>query len=217
LLRLQPSKRTQTANSIAKRALAEVNKPYVMFSALNPNHTHDANGQHLRVGFTFTNFGNTPASYLRYNNCDPIIVDFGVTPILKCNLSEKGSDEINVGPKQPINFSGSIIKEADLEDTRIDKKSIYIMGYVTYQDSIDVDPYGNPEQRETRICQKIQIPTIKTIQVPRVGATAAPSDMTGTTPASDIPDPQIPATVAPIIGLGCPGFSCIDSSCQPMH
>jgi hypothetical protein len=39
---------TQTANSIAKKALAEVNKPYVMSSGLNPNRTEDINGLHLR-------------------------------------------------------------------------------------------------------------------------------------------------------------------------
>jgi hypothetical protein len=128
---------TQTANSIAKKALTEANKPYVMFSAFNPNHTIDTNGEHFRVGFTFTNWGNTPANYLRYTNCDPIIVNGGVNPELRCNVAEKASDEFNLGPKQGLSFAGSIIKESDLEDTRVDKKNIYIMAYVTYSDSID--------------------------------------------------------------------------------
>jgi hypothetical protein len=91
---------TQNANAIAKKALAEANKPYVMFSALNPNFTTDVNGIHLRVGFTLVNFGNTPASYLRFTNCDPIILNPGVVPNIECKISEKPSDEMVLGPKQ---------------------------------------------------------------------------------------------------------------------
>src|ERR1700722_8050715 len=56
---------TQTANGIAKRALAEANKPYVMLASLNPNYTNDVNGVHLRIGFSLNNFGNTPAHFVR--------------------------------------------------------------------------------------------------------------------------------------------------------
>ena len=75
-----------------------------MFSALNPNHTTDTNGDHFRIGFVFTNWGNTPANYLRYTNCDPIVVNGGVNPELRCNVSEKTSDALDLGPKQPFLF-----------------------------------------------------------------------------------------------------------------
>jgi hypothetical protein len=198
---------TQTANSIAKKALTEANKPYVMFSALNPNHTMDTNGDHFRVGFTFTNWGNTPANYLRFTNCDPIVVSGGVNPELRCNASEKASDALDLGPKQPISFTGSIIKESDLEDTRADKKNIYILGYVTYSDSIDVNAFGNPEQRETRICQKIQSATLRRVQPP-----TEPNSSETTSSVHQTTQP--PVTVAPLVGLGCGGFSCMDTACN---
>jgi hypothetical protein len=101
---------TQTANTIAKKALAEANKPYVMFSGLFPNHTTDTNGDHLRIGFALTNFGNTPASFVRFTNCDPIIMQGGAAPNLHCLASEKTSDPAEIGPKQTANYSGPIIR-----------------------------------------------------------------------------------------------------------
>jgi hypothetical protein len=202
---------TQTANSIAKKALTEANKPYVMFSALNPNHTIDTNGDHFRVGFTFTNWGNTPANYLRYTNCDPIVLNGGANPELRCNVSEKASDALDLGPKQPISFSGSIVKESDLEDTRADKKNIYILGYVTYSDSIDVDAFGNAEQRETRICQKIQSATLRTIKTP-------PTEPNSSETTSSVHQTaQPPVTIAPLVGLACGGFSCMDTACNKLR
>jgi hypothetical protein len=199
---------TQTANGIAKKALAEANKPYVMYSTIYPNHTSDKNGTHLRIGFSLVNFGNTPASYLRFTNCDPIIVDGGVAPNLKCTVSEKPSDEFVLGPKQQVNYTGSIIKESDLDATREDKKNIYVLGYVTYQDSIDLDPYGNPEQRETRFCQKIAQTSLETVTIPVPPAASAQSQAPQPPPAL-----QLPAGIAPIAAFGCPAFTCTDSGC----
>ena len=203
---------TQTANAIAKKALSEANRPYVMFNAINPNHSVDTRGEHLRVGFSFTNWGNSPAHYLRYVDCDPVVVNSGVEPELRCNMSEKASAESDLGPKQAVSFAGSIINEADLKETRDDKKSIYIMGYVTYQDSIDTNAYGNPEQRETRICQKIQVPTLRAIQMATSEVTAA-LDSTSSVQQTV----HLPAPMAPIVGQGCAGFSCMDGACPKMR
>ena len=66
---------TQAANAIAKQALAEVNRPYVMFASLYPNNTADNNGVHKRIGITWTNFGNTPALNPTFYMCKPIVRD----------------------------------------------------------------------------------------------------------------------------------------------
>ena len=124
-------------------------------------------------------------------------------------MSEKASAESDLGPKQAVSFAGSIINEADLKETRDDKKSIYIMGYVTYQDSIDTNAYGNPEQRETRICQKIQVPTLRAIQMATSEVTAA-QDLTSSVQQTV----HVPAPMAPIVGQGCAGFSCMEAPAQ---
>jgi hypothetical protein len=207
---------TQTANSIAKKALAEANKPYVMFAGIFPNHTKDANGEHLRVGFTLTNFGNTPASYVRFNSCDPIIFDGVAAPSLHCTVTEKPSEFSEIGPKQALSIFGPVIKEADLEATTVDKKSVYVLGYVTYQDSVDFDRFGNPEQRETRFCQRLIEGVLKNIS-PANNAVAAtspwPPTTTGAIPSA-IPDLPIDKK---IIGQYCPAFSCLDASCRPLQ
>jgi hypothetical protein len=217
---------TQTANTIAKKALTEANKPYVMYTGIAPNFTTDANGEHFRVGFTVTNLGNTPANFLRYTNCDPIILNSVAVPNIHCNASEKSSDPMVLGPKQATTWAGSIILPADLEATRDDKKNIYIFGYVTYEDSIDSDAYGNPEQRETRFCQKISQITAKAIPAPTptVPPTSSPeqSPQTAPVPTPNIapaanPAPQtlqFPPGFNPIATLGCPTFNCMDSGCS---
>jgi hypothetical protein len=215
LLAYRQVSETQTANSIAKKALAEANKPYVMYSALYPNHTTDTNGIHLRVGFTLANFGNTPASYLRFTLCDPIIMLGAAPPNLRCTVSEKISDEMVLGPKQGVNFSGPIIDKDDLEATKDEKKTIYILGYVTYQDSIDVDIHGFPEQRVTRFCQKIVQAQVQTIPIPQAKTATTPTPTSPPPPAPTL-IPTVPG-ITPIAGLNCPGFSCIDSACLPLR
>lgn len=208
---------TQTANSIAKKALAEANKPYVMFSGLFPNHSTDANGDHFRVGFTLVNFGNTPASYVRFNPCDSIIFDGVAAPNLHCTITEKPSEPAEMGPKQGINFVGPIIKEADLDATTSDRKSVYILGYVTYQDSVDFDRFGNPEQRETRFCQRLVEGVLKMPSTPTNNAAATPPwppVTTATVPPSPAPDLPIDKK---IVGQYCPAFSCIDANCRPFR
>ena len=136
MLRLQPSKGIQTANSIAKKALTEANKPYVMFSSLFPNYISDNAGRHFHLGVTWINLGNTPATFVRVFNCHPIIREDIVEPEFHCNISEskEQTPEAVIGPKQPHTVIGPVIKESDFADTRTEKKAIYIFGYVTYQD-----------------------------------------------------------------------------------
>jgi hypothetical protein len=153
---------TQTANSIAKKALTDSNRPYVMFSGFTPSHIKDNNGVHLRIGINFTNFGNTPANYVRYHDCAPIIRDDIVPPVIKCNTGDPDSGESVIGPKQGATIVGSKIEDADMAAT-ID---VYILGYITYQDSIDVDEHGFPEQRETRFCQRIIQQKIEMLPLP---------------------------------------------------
>ena len=208
---------TQTANSIAKKALTEANKPYVMFTSLVPNYTSDAAGRHFRVGITWTNLGNTPASYVRINNCDPIIREDTAEPQLHCNVSES-KDQIPenvIGPKQQLTVIGPILKESDFDDTQTEKKAIYILGYATYQDAIDVDQFGNPEQRETRFCQRIVKPTIEAITTSALPTlqNAPPA----TPPAVQVLNPPKGAPITAMVLLGCRRFTCIDKECGPLN
>jgi hypothetical protein len=195
---------TQTANSIAKKALTDSNRPYVMFSGFVPNHVKDNNGVHLRIGINFTNFGNTPANYVRFHDCAPIIRDDIVPPVIKCNPTEADSGESVVGPKQGVTIVGPKIEDADMTATIDEKKAIYILGYVTYQDSIDVDEHGIPEQRETRFCQRILQQKIEVL--PR------PGSLTLNPPP---PLPQPPPGFGPLAAFSCPVFNCMDKACLP--
>jgi hypothetical protein len=213
---------TQTANSIAKKALTEANKPYVMFTSLVPNYTMDNAGRHFRIGIQWTNLGNTPATFVRAFNCDPIIREDIVEPEFHCKISEnKEQTPASVlGPKQPLSVIGSIIKESDFDDTRTEKKAIYVFGYVTYQDAIDVDDFGNPEQRETRFCNRIAEPTT-TVYTPPPNTAANPSPTAQNAPATSAPNYMVvnPPPGAPIIavaGLGCKAFACMDKECRPL-
>lgn len=202
---------SQTANSIAKKASAETNKPYVMYTSIFPNFSRDPNGTHIRIGWTLTNYGNTPASYLRFTSCDPIIMSGLAQPDFHCTVSEKASDEAVLGPKQAVNFSGPIIEPNDLDATTDNRKSIYLLGSVTYQDGVDVDANGRPEQRETRFCQRIAQTTQQVIQLP---AAPAPQSPTGVVPQAPPAQPQqLPPGVAPVAALGCPAWNCMDDGC----
>ena len=206
--------KTQTANDIAKKALTEANKPYVMWTGFNPHYTLDSSGgRHFRVGINWTNLGNTPATYVRTYNCDPIVRDDVVEPAFHCNISENKDNipESVIGPKQLISTVGPIIKESDFQATRDEKKAIYIFGYVTYQDAIDTDAYGNPEQRETRFCQRIVQPTL-------VQNSTNPADnASNSAPTFKVIDPPPGAPITALGTFGCRSFSCMDKECRPIN
>jgi hypothetical protein len=195
---------TQTANLIAKKALSEANKPYLMFTGFTPNRIKDNNGIHLRMGINWTNFGNTPANYVRYHDCAPIIRDDSAPPVIKCNPTDPDAGESVVGPKQGATIIGPKIEDADLAATIDEKKAIYILGYVTYQDNIDVDQHGFPEQRETRFCQRIIQQKLEML--------AQPGAVTLNPPPALV---QPPPGIGPIAALACPVFNCMDNACPP--
>ena len=199
---------TQTANSIAKKALTEVNKPYVMFTGLVPNYTSDNAGQHFRIGAAWTNLGNTPAQYIRAWNCDPIIRDDIVPPVFTCHISESEQPYSVLGPKQGLGTIGPVIKESDFEATADEKKAIYIFGYVEYQDSIDTDAVGNPEQRTTRFCQRVIQPKAMVVS-PSLTNPSSP-------PTTTVIDPPPGAPITAIGALGCNGFICMDDTCKAL-
>jgi hypothetical protein len=93
---------TQNANRIAKQALAEVNRPYVMFTGIAPNITSDTRGNHTHIGLNWTNFGNTPSITNTWYMCKPIIKSDVITPNYKCDLAEPTTPLPVIGPKQPM-------------------------------------------------------------------------------------------------------------------
>jgi hypothetical protein len=207
---------TQTANLIAKQALTEANKPYVMLTALSPNYTSDTNGIHLRLGFTLTNYGNTPAHFVRFTSCEPII-RADASPDIHCNKTSAPGDPTDLGPKQFINISGEIVKDEDMEATKDAKKSVYVLGYVTYQDSIDMDANNLPEQRETRFCLKAIRAIPKLITTPTTPNPKSQPNIETPAPTSP-PQPSSeppPEAFPPIVGQACPAFSCMDKTCKP--
>jgi hypothetical protein len=105
-------------------------------------------------------------------------------------------------------LSASCSSADDLDATKDDRKNIYILGYVTYQDSVDFDAFGNPEQRETRFCQKLVKGILKTIVVPTTPGTVP--EVTGAVIPQALPE-------AGLTGQNCPAFSCMDSSCRPLR
>ena len=193
---------TRKANLIAKKALTEVNKPYVLAASISPNFTRDNNGSHLRIGWTLSNLGNTPANHIRYTNCDPIIRD-SATKIIKCNVTEEKSVDLILGPKQTTQVAGSIIEPAILKKTTDGRAFIYILGFVTYEDEVDVDADGKPEERVTRFCSQVE-------QAEPIAA--LPS---GTVNATVTQDPAGTQQLI-IAGLGCPSFTCIDAACEKL-
>ncbi|MFZ0494941.1 MAG: hypothetical protein WBD78_05845 [Methylocella sp.] len=198
---------TQTANAIAKKALTEASRPYVMMENIFGSNSKDANGIHPHVGFKVTNFGNTPATYVKFTNCDPIIRNDNAVPNFKCNVSEQPTSEWVLGPKQSVYYVGSVFAQSDIDLTKDAEKFIYILGYVTYQDDIDVDYSGVPEQRITRFCQRIE-------KVLRPPAPNAPEG-TASAPISESP-PASAIHQSLLVGMPCPAFNCIDKGCLPL-
>ena len=145
---------SDSANTIARQALGEANKPYVMFSSLWPNLSHDKNGNHIQAGVIFTNFSNSPALNTVIYMCKPIIRDNPNPPPYKCDLADPATKTNAIGPKQPISFLGPILSDTDLDATKDEKKAIYVLGYLKYEDKIDVDPYGNQKRRVTSFCAR---------------------------------------------------------------
>jgi len=188
---------TQKANAIAKKALTEVNKPYVAFTIMKPLITTDVDGaSRIHMGSSWVNLGNTPANSVSAYNCDPIIRDDEIPPIFHCNISEKDHPEFILGPKQERQVIGPVIKEEDLEATVHNKKAIYIFGGVTYTDNVGFDSNGIAELRETRFCVRISRAKAKIVNDQRV--------------SSELSDP------GSHIEYGCNGFSCTDKNCSKL-
>jgi hypothetical protein len=115
---------TQTANAIAQKALTEASRPYVMMENIFSSNSNDANGIRPHVGFKVTNFGNTPATYLKFTNCDPIIRNDNAVPNFKCNVSDWATSEWILGPKQSVCYTGSVFAQSDIDLTKDEKKFI---------------------------------------------------------------------------------------------
>lgn len=205
---------SDVANSIAKQALDEVNRPYLMFSALYPNNTSDNNGIHSRIGITWTNFGNTPALNPTFYMCKPVIKDDFNPPPYQCDLLDPPAKFQPIGPKQPTTLQGPIISAADLDATREGKKAIYMFGYLKYEDKIDVDPYGNSVRRVTSFCQQI-VKQSAVLDIPAVSPDQTLSD--ADLARKKIIERQLSAAL-PYIGLGCQKFDyCIDDTCPDLR
>lgn len=189
---------TQNANAIARAALTEANKPYVMFSSLFEPLTQDKNGIHKHVGMIWTNFGNTPALYPTWYMCTPRIRDNPNPRPYTCELLETPTKFTTIGPKQSINLQGPIVENSDLEATKDEKKAIYVFGFLKYEDKVTVDPYGNKKRRVTSFCQRI-------IQ----------QNVTPTTNDTSTSAPTVQNV--PFLGVGCQNYDyCIDDDCPAL-
>lgn len=211
------------ANSIARQALGEANKPYVMFSGLAPHLAKDINGLHKQAGLNFTNYGNTPALNPIFYMCTPVIKENSGIPPYKCDLLDPPAKVNALGPKQTTTFVGPIISEPDLEASKDERKFIYIFGYLKYDDKIDVDPYGNIKRRVTSFCQRIIQPTVidassTATQVQNLASSQiSPLNnnfgQPGNEAQSDIANLNEPQFTA----IGCQGYDyCIDDDCPEL-
>jgi hypothetical protein len=135
---------TRTANSLAKRALIEANKSFVMFNGINYNQNKDINGMHKRIGINIINSGNSPSIPNTLYLCKPIIRNDENQPVYRCELSDPPASLSAIGPKQIVSTIGPVVSDADLAATRDAKNSIYIFGYINYSDNISVDEMGVP-------------------------------------------------------------------------
>jgi hypothetical protein len=214
---------SDTANKIARQALGEANKPYVMFSSLAPHLTRDKNGMHKQAGLTFTNYGNTPALNPIFYLCTPIIKETQGNPTYKCDVSEPPSKVNALGPKQPTTFAGPIIAQSDLDASKDERKFIYVFGFFEYNDKIDVDPYGNIKRRVTSFCARIVQPTVETLnsassQVPNLASSQVPNLANNPGQPGNGAPPDAANLLEPqFIGLGCQGYNyCIDDDCPEL-
>jgi hypothetical protein len=201
---------SQNANSIAKEALAEVNRPYVMSTGIYINVTGDQNKTiHKHLGVNFNNFGNTPAINVTWIQCKTIIRTDIITPTYKCDLDGQPGKVIVLGPKQPMNIVGPAIDDADLEATRSESKSIYVFGYLTYDDKVEDSKDGEHKTSVTSVCYKIIKQDVMVTPTPQPNV---PQDVANA--AAKLLESQL-SPQAPIVGLGCPGFDyCIDEGCK---
>src|ERR1700730_6912920 len=185
---------TQAANHIARQALTEANKPYVSFITFYITRMRASESAPFkwRIGPTWTNFGNSPASHVKNFLCDPIVRDNAAIPNFECHISESEQPETAIGPKQSVNIIGVTIDDDVISATVNGKKFLYIFGNITYSDSINIT--GEAKPRLTWFCQRV----IKATPVP--GAQPLPPDM------------------LPQLGfLGCPTLNCADNACKPPH
>jgi len=103
-------------------------------------------------------------------------------------------------------------------------KAIYVLGYLNYEDKIDIDPHGNQKRRVTSFCQRIVQPTFVA-----VNSTANQAPTSTTNPASPAiigrgAQPDVSKAIEsqltaqhPFFGVGCPDFNyCIDDDCPEM-
>jgi hypothetical protein len=217
--------KSEVANNIARQALGEANKPYVMFSSLAPHLTKDLNGVHKQAGLTFTNYGNTPALNPVFYMCTPLTKETSGAPSYKCDLAEPPAKANPLGPKQTTTFSGPIISEADLEASKDERKFIYVFGFLKYDDKIDVDPYGNTKRRVTSFCQRIVQPTMTIVdnnpvakQSPGLASSqSSPSGSSVAQPGGETQASSANLMEPQFIGFGCQGFNyCLDDDCPEL-
>jgi hypothetical protein len=136
--------KSQVANEIAKRALAEANKPYVLMNGFVPQRIADRkNVLAARIGIQWMNFGNTPAYSAMPTVCDPIIRHDMNVPNFTCHVSESVISQFVIGPKQTVTVSGPVIDDNDLLGTRDDSTAVYIFGKLDYTDGVEIDEFGN--------------------------------------------------------------------------
>jgi hypothetical protein len=144
---------TKAANTIAKTALSAANKPYVNVSGFSLGRWRTAPGKppKWRIGPTWTNYGNSPASDVVTHLCDPIIRDDSNTPNFDCHISEKEQNKTVLAPHQSVSITGIFIEDTTLDATMTENKWIYIFGYVTYSDAVDFGEKASP--RITWFCR----------------------------------------------------------------
>jgi hypothetical protein len=179
------------ANSIAEKALTEVNKPYMVMTGFSPSRITENGEAHWRIGVTWMNVGNTPTSSVRVYICNPIIRDNVSVPNFECRFSDPPSPSIVIGPKVSQSFAGPIVDDAVLEGLETEKKVLYMFGYLRYKNSFEAaQPLAS--DRFTKFCQRVIVP-------------------------NNFPVANIRSGVGlPLGGFGCPAqdWNCADSGCS---
>jgi len=200
---------SEAANRIAKQALAEANRPYVLWNGqLTLGFFGEKGDQPTpHVGIQWINYGNTPAYDALTTMCDPVIRTERDEPNFTCVVSEKQMFKTVVGPKQVLNLVGKPLKEEDLLNTRDGSKHIFLLGKIEYRDDVSLDDNDLPKSRITWFCTSVISANIRVVQIPN------------TQPATPLPQPSvqgagnIPLEATPMIATPCSGVNCSDQSC----
>lgn len=187
--------KSQAANEIAKIALAEANKPYVLTNGFVPQRIADhKNVLAARIGVQWTNFGNTPAYSALPTICDPIARHDMNVPNFTRHVSESVMSQFVIEPKQTVTKIGPVIDDKDLLGTQDDSTAIYIFGKLDYTDGVEIDESGNRKSRVTWFCSRIVLPQPRTAD-----PSHAPIDL------------PIEATMP--VAFGCATVNCADDAC----